>query len=82
MDTPLYHASLTGGGSAGLAFVLGEAVWFTPWDDERIYAVHDPGTALHSVVRVPPGEAMFLDATILSSRLAKMGHAHDLYPLS
>jgi hypothetical protein len=37
--TPLFHASIAG--MSGLAFPIGQSMYFTPVDDAQVYRVED-----------------------------------------
>lgn len=68
MPTPLYHATISGGGPTGISFRIGEALCFTSPDDAQIYLVTDP-TVLVEQTPVPPSMVATLMDTIIEPRL-------------
>lgn len=73
-STPLYHATVKGG-LTGLAFSIGEHLYFTSMDDPRIYQV----TTIAALTLQQPVEAaaaVWIEETILAPRLLAWAGGH------
>jgi hypothetical protein len=71
MHTPLYHASVPGGGPTGLSFQLGATWIFAPTFEDRLYIIAQD--AVQRTSRVDATMADFLAETIIEPRLSQLG---------